>query len=175
MNELEKASAPLLTPLILDQGAQTLDASAQASIATWTVKTAMMLIQASTGRKAIPAEHHRELFRRQQPPSSTQIWLGRYVSEQPLAQFFSQPLAAPKAPGLRLPASAEGYGVTLSIGHLVMQAFGHTLGAFSVGIQQQGFTSHLAQIWPPSIAVRWPPPLGFDEASYAVLERAFGN
>lgn len=139
MSTLEQEAKPVLTPLI--QGQRRLVQGAQALIATWMIKTAMMceLGRLRPAQEFTPASHHRHVFEHQQPPPGSCVWAGGYAGGKTVAVH--QRL-------LRLHSStgeASAFASTITLGALLLQAF--WFWDYPDGIEiQRGWG--LPQLWP---------------------------
>jgi len=169
MNEIEGRARPFLSSLIQGHG-RTLYREGQQRLATWAVKTAMMLAFLARGSfRTIPQGHYNQLFHRpDQPPETTQVWLSA-VQEGTVCHH------RPVRLGLKIPGvipDVHGYGVTFNVGHAVFQIFGHELGkdrAIRDTRDGRPFGEALMPIWPYERAVEWPPPFVFSMAQLGQL------
>jgi hypothetical protein len=169
MAQLEDAAAPLLAPMITGQRQVTLGHADQATVAFWIAKTAMTLQLSHPTRRpdAIPPAHYRELHAQRRPPQTLQIWIGACVDEDRPASVPEPMVARCRITPLRnfrgddLPteqATLPAYAITLTLGNLVMQLFGHQYeGSRSRMRYEGGMGEALSQIWPVvSATVEWP-------------------
>jgi hypothetical protein len=147
----------------------TLGHADQATVAFWIAKTAMTLQLSHPTRRpdAIPPAHYRELHAQRRPPQTLQIWIGACVDEDRPASVPEPMVARCRITPLRnfrgddLPteqATLPAYAITLTLGNLVMQLFGHQYeGSRSRMRYEGGMGEALSQIWPVvSATVEWP-------------------
>lgn len=148
---------PILLPWIRGRRAR-FAYEQQELIATWTVKTAMMLQYTPVyeGGAVIPASQYAELFRRKtSPPDGVEVFIGVEPSGPPGALFAIRGLQVivKNEAGLA-PRYARylGYEVTMIARHLALKLLGHVGGPadFSVseGFDLPGLKS-LTKIWRP--------------------------
>lgn len=76
MAELENEARAPLTPMITAHGRVTLEPEGARIVATWLLKTAMMMEQAHTGPRVIPPEQPRYLAAHLAVPPRVQMWIG---------------------------------------------------------------------------------------------------
>jgi hypothetical protein len=129
MSDLETDAQPIVGPLVQGQ-ASTLAEGEQQIVAFWAVKTAMMLQFASGGPQPIPSDHIGELYEARCsriPPAGCQVWVGT-CHGTPTGYHSGQGMSLELASG----AVANGYGITLAVGHLALRVFGHGLGEGAV-------------------------------------------
>jgi hypothetical protein len=155
MSRIEGAAKPVLTRPI--QGDPiTLDSPATLAAATWAYKTG--LIADLVNAEAVGPRAFDFFYEHKRPPNSVAILMACYGGNRfPLfagsrhvsfdAQVNDGPLAERRA-----------YLLTVSIGHLVFQVFGHHLER-RVDLRPSGWKRDTAiVIWPqPDHPVRWPP------------------
>lgn len=155
MNDLETAVRPFLGSLIRGNG-RTLYKDGQRLMSAWAVKTAlaMELINPDPEyRQPIDSIHYREMARcRDRPPPNTEVWLGAWRGE-PHLHHWSKEIVVQQGE----PEEAVAYSSTLTVGHAVLQVFGHSHPA-DFEIDHQGWRAELAhKIWPFQTTVTWPP------------------
>lgn len=186
MSDLENRVQRLVAPLLVDL-AVPLDASEQAALARWAIKTAIVL--EATG----PQDHEslytapdRDRVRASEaPPPGTVVWVGRAASDRDLfvsGRRLLQPMAVRPS---RSPFPLEaGYATTLGLGRLVMQVLRLRLAADSatpsLTIYPRPGPWHelLLQISPQRRSlVQWPPRATFSDAGVTLddLCRRFAN
>jgi hypothetical protein len=158
MNDLEISARRFLEPMI-DGIPQSLDANAQATVASWVAKTAMMLGLIEPDRP-VPPGQYRELLHGRRPPANCLIWAAAYMPDEPLYGSVSIPLRL-EVKGPSTTVDSFGYVVTLQLGHIAFQVFGYgTEGPINLGSLDHGyFQRYLTSVWPATNLVNWPPPL----------------
>ncbi len=154
MNRLERAAKPLLLPWIKGNS-QSLNLEQQRLMATWAVKTTMML-QFTQDVFPVPPRHFKQLFARQtSPPDGTYVFIGIEPDRTalPRAWFRIRFMGFQFDDYSRLVPRRflhAGYEATLVIQHLVMVVVAHAGPPnFSIG-QLLGFREPgaLMRIWP---------------------------
>lgn len=156
MSDLEMTTKPLLLPWI-DGNRTRLDYVQQEIIATWAIKTAMML-QYSPLHKAgvvIPASHYEAVFQRKtSPPNSVEVLIGLEPAQPAGALFGLRRLdVAREYWGESLTPTLErylGYEATLITKGLVLKILGHA-GPAQIRMTKEVVISAdlgLTQIWP---------------------------
>jgi hypothetical protein len=170
MSRLEARAKPLLEPIILGKRQVLLDQKAQTLFATWAVLRTFVFHELTRTRD-IPAEHYQYLFKEQQPPPNTIVWIGAY-SEPAVAAGFSNETGIPASEADNFPSGAKVYASALTAGNLVMRVSGHNLD-IDATILDRTFGQALIRIWPNPEEVTWPPRLALDAKGAAALEKAF--
>ena len=156
MNDLEAAAKPILAPMLRGKRV-VLDTDAQAIVARWLTKTAMVF-QRTTPRRPVPERHTRYLYDHRRPPPSCQVWIGARTAED--GGILSGIQSARLKPEAAEPAGQvfSAYLVTVGIAAFVGQLFGHDLPRFDFPWGHEGmFASAVEQIWPPFEPIQWPP------------------
>ena len=125
MSRLESDVKPLIAPAILGEQT-TFDIEQQGLVATWAVKTALMLEHTHPrGQLTMPTVAYDYLYRHRLPPPNECVFLLRYEGEDqwPLSyHHFGIKFARPSDP---LPAEANGHGIVFAVGYLGVHLFGH--------------------------------------------------
>lgn len=159
MSQLEDEAKPFLLPLLAGNEIE-LTPDSQETIATWAVKTCMVLeFSGAASRVKFFTQNEREaLGRERRIPSSTAVFLAGYrgrhafrASECPLV--FSE--AGHKF---------DGYSATMVFGALVLQVFTFRSSPGERVFQISGsFENTEIQIWPTRDVLIWPPEVVFDD------------
>lgn len=129
LSRLESAVKPILAPMAVDGKTTELDASAQKSLATWAVKTALLLefairqrypdARAVTGYVASEVERT-WLMTGGEPPPRGRVWIGGFDARNRVAlRFESANLSAVGRESAEVPAHLT----TLSVGYVAFQVF----------------------------------------------------
>jgi hypothetical protein len=157
MAGLEGRIIPILLPWVRGRRAR-LVYEQQELIATWAVKTAMMLqyTPVYAGGAVIPASQYAGLFRRKtSPPDGVEVFIGIEPSGPPGALFGIRGLhVLVKDEASLAPRYARylGYEVTMIARHLVLKLLGHVGGPADFSVSE-GFDlpglKPLTKIWPP--------------------------
>jgi hypothetical protein len=161
MSRLEMAAAPLLTPMITGSSSIQLSARNAVTVAAWTIKTAMAIQVGHPARpaQAIPLAHFQSVFRENVPPTTSQIWIGActhddrpaYATDAQLGRYRLAPLSRFRPEDVSASQPSLGaYSVTMSLGNLVMQIFGHQY--------QSAAQLHFSSLEPSALTKIWPPP-----------------
>jgi hypothetical protein len=167
MSRLEKATAPVMKPLILGQQ-QLLSPAEQVRLARWAVKTAATLEFAYHGETDIfVSQAERDWLREKQtPPKTTHVWLAAHDGDLlgfhrslGFTERVSSRLAGPHPTGREL----KSYSATIAVAHFVMKVFGNA-PSDQVTVELPGVPGDLVlKVWPASRrALIWPPPLALD-------------
>lgn len=157
MADLEAAVKPILLPWIRGRPAR-LAYEQQELIATWAVKTAMMLqyTPVYTGGVVIPASQYAELYRRKTtPPDRLEVFIGTETSGPPGALFGIRGLHVVLKDATSIAPRYEryvGYQVTMIARHLALGLLGHADGPVDFSVSE-GFEvaelKGLMKIWRP--------------------------
>lgn len=157
MSDLEKEAAPILTPMI--RGARrALSEDDQATVALWSVKTAMMAAFTHLATSTFRREQYKWVHQQRSPPRHHQVWLAaraRGVGEWPFSYRSAGLTVAPKSLLHRL--DPNGHRITVVIGHLVIHIYGHAVYDGPVLDFGKNTGRALISIWPVVAAVEWPP------------------
>jgi hypothetical protein len=156
MHDLEVAAKPLLATLISGR-VRTLAPGDQRILATWGAKTAMAYDLAQRV-PTVPFENRSWLRERGQLPPATVMLLARYAGKRyPL-------LAAHGTKRFDIEFGSEvakewlGYLISISVGPVVMQLFGHAIEN-AVDLRPRGWKADFAHLmWPYPHPVTWPLP-----------------
>jgi hypothetical protein len=170
MNDLEKRVAPVLGPMLLGPALPVaLDPVQQARLATWAVKTSLLLTYRTFKTESggwIPADNLRWLYqhgRSDLPPPGARVWLGGL---RPRDAATSRNLSASVQAQCLLDGTAEpvAHVGTFSLGHVLFQVFCCEAHNAALSAESEAwltpaaeFQSALMQITPSSTVVHWPP------------------
>jgi hypothetical protein len=173
LSRLEQAVKPILAPMAVSARPVTLSPASQELLATWAVKTVLLLELAF--RQMYPASRPVEgyeasqpefawLRARSEPPPRSLVWLGCWDCQQATPVRYapsSAPLPTPDG------SKIEGHFATFTLGYAAFQVF--TVDCVAVGQHQaSAWNDHapaslaqaLSRVWPPLLAqpeVSWPP------------------
>jgi hypothetical protein len=162
MSDLEVAVQPILRPM-LKGIARPLSRADQKTLATWAVKTSMMLEFLDTQvKRPVPGEHYRWLRERQEPPPGTRVFAAGYDGQKYAAYYWMQTLRIPVDPEAEPPALPNAYYSTLCIGNAVLQVLGISLPGFGVS---NAAPNVFLPIWPYERPLIWPGALVLDDAA----------
>lgn len=164
MSALENRAASIMEPLVVQQPSL-LDTSAQATLATWAVKTALVFQAGLLDHPEAPLDHFARLRTDGLPPDQITVWLGAHYrgrADPTNSAFVHRPLSIESLDG-RIDteqADADGFGYLnfLAVGGVGFVIVGHRLGNRT----KVGYTGALGDallgIWPPSgVSMTWPP------------------
>jgi hypothetical protein len=156
VSRLEGRAKPLLLPRVRGQLGQLLYKDQQ-TIATWAIKTAMMLqfTPVHKGGIVIADNLYRDLnVHHDQPPSTVRVWIGSVEDEPPPGALLGlRGMAVERAPFSGLAPIREqylGFEATMIARHLVLKVMGHA-GPASLDLSREVVIPKgvdLAQIWP---------------------------
>ena len=167
MSRLERHAKPILEPLLLGakkDDTRVINPSQQATLATWAVKTSLLLAFrkfSGTEHGWIPMDNLEWLYKRrlsQLPPPCARVWIGGVDAK---GQMPSSVQAACIYKADHVPAAHCG---TFSLGYVVFQVFcceqvdvPHP-PEIERWLETKGpYHSSLLSITPSSSAIRWPP------------------
>jgi len=164
MSELENLSKPFLQPLLMGERSL-LDTAAQATLALWAVKTAMVLeaLDAHDRHGYTMAERER-LRSISEIPWRTSVWLAASVDPALFLSTKNRHLGVANVTGI------SGVSITIALAHAVVQVLRikvpddvgpHTIVTTSV--KQGPWDRATVQIRPTRTAlINWPPPMGLN-------------
>ncbi len=163
--EIEQPNRPYLEAM-MDDAALTLSNVGQSGIATWVIKTHMMM-QYQVRTRPVRAEQLAWLYQHRTPPPNSQVWLGattrrrrNWINGRHLSQewYSYDPDAPPPYPADAHILDVEN--LTLAIDHLVMVAIRRSGPEDNFLLQlPPALQETFVQIWPiRPFAVTWPPP-----------------
>jgi len=164
MSKLEDEMKPIVES-ILDEKLRALDASSQAVIAVWTIKTAMALEALYPERVFFYSENERQNMRAVSAiPERTSIWIAKCVNQP---NIYSAGKDLRTAPGDN---EAKAYVTTMAFGSLALQVASiRTLANLPKEIQitydsREGpWDKILLRVWPIiPYSQQWPPNYGLD-------------
>jgi hypothetical protein len=172
MSRLEVAVIPYLK-LMLEGKLVRLRAGRQRQLATWCVKTALVLDHLHPHARLIPDSHYAELFAYQKPLDTSYVVIAfrRKIDEdengQLLATTIKQPLSSIST-YTELASDVEAminegrrvYSITFAIGHFVAQVLGHDLRA---RLEINTGTAPVQRIWRISPRFDWPSDRAVDD------------
>lgn len=181
MSQLENAAKAPLLAMILGED-RILDEPMQRLIAFWALQTTLVF-QCADRMKWVPASHYDELYAGRAIPKTTLPWrplakanvmLGAYRGSQRRAGFHPQPLEiTPSTPDSRLPKGSKAYGVTMNLGHLVIQLLAHDVKKLDFTLTPS-IEGAVVPIWPSAVdPVQWPPSHWLDDAGLASMDTVF--
>jgi hypothetical protein len=131
------------------------------TVATWAYKTCILADLAST--RLLTALPFRWLGQRRYPPKDVVVTLASYGGVR-YPQF-----ACSKPENYKIRSASTGemdlnaYSITIGIGHLVFQVFGHHVRGVVDLSPSDWKRDYSRVIWPPPGSVRWPPPRTLDD------------
>jgi hypothetical protein len=167
MNDLENLARPYLVTVLQGHG-RPLYQEAQTALATWAVKTALVVQLISPPHRISDAHYRAMTARKSSPPDKVIVWLGAY-------EGFRHLFAAPNHLEMTRPSTgsvSHADFTTLAIGHAIFQVLIHNEDG-QVAIERGARANMATQIWPILGVVRHPPPVVVTEASLLTLSRPF--
>lgn len=166
MSELEGAAAPLLRPLVRNQDAR-LDAVQQHLVATWAIKTMLMLrlIAADDDDRELDVDVYAWIHRNGSPPPAEQVWIASYAGEGQWPMTFHYYGAAISRPDGPQPYEPNGHCASFAVGHLAFGFAGHRLNDGPTAVPSLPADT-VRRIWPAyGDSVEFPPPAALAGAS----------
>jgi hypothetical protein len=165
MNELEEASRDTLTALV--QGsARPVDANALSDLATWAVKTSLMVQLTGVEPADLESSYH-DLYSDRKPQPNTVVWVAAVDHEEWALR--AESITIVYADGSR-PMSVEDppntLCVTLGLGSLLLQTIITALAEVPYPPLDELAPGAVIRIWPDPRPIVWPPvrPLHVAEA-----------
>lgn len=165
LSVLENDVQSVLGPMIGGRE-RTLSIDEQRVLATWAVKTALMLDLAS-GTPVVPTGFYYEFRQRRSPLPTNVVWVGAYCGPHWAAWARHTGLHI----GIADDQPPNAFVTTFTAFRIVFQVLGHfTVGGATLREGRQ-LAAGLARIWPPSLQpVDWPPlKLAFGDKSLQML------
>jgi hypothetical protein len=152
LSVLENDTSQILAPMVRGEGRR-LEPAEQKLLATWALKTAMML-DLTSGNPTVPAGFFHMLRQRREPFESAIVDIGAYIDSTWAA--WAQPRALHIA--VDTAERPNGVVVTILVGRVIFQVVAHfARGEMSID-DDRIYKDALARIWPPSPNVlEWPP------------------
>jgi hypothetical protein len=165
MSERENLTKPFLQPLLMGERSE-LDAKAQATLAVWAVKTAMVLeaLDAHDRHGFTPAERER-MRSITEIPWRTSVWLAASVDPALFLSTKNRHLGVANVAGI------SGVSITVALAHAVLQVLRirvpDDVGPQTVvttSVKPAPWDRATVQIWPPArtALISWPPPMGLN-------------
>lgn len=166
MSDLEHKAAPILSPPIRHKVCQ-FDPGEQAVIATWAVKTCLVLGTSQAGSAIAPGSHFAHV-REGHPPPNVYVWIGSHYRgrDDPINSVFMQrPLSLEPLDDKLEQTDAFGYLCFLAIGSLALLVVGSRYRNRTEVTPVPGpLDEAVIQVWPPAVEViPWPPRLMLDQ------------
>jgi hypothetical protein len=160
MSGLERKAKPLLTRPI--QGDPKIFRFVDVhTVANWAYKTCAMADLASTG--VLGPVSFRWLGQRRRPPHGVIVTMAAYGGVRYPQYAFATPVTYRVRSDSGIDQEVRAYLITVSIGHLVFQVFGHHIQG-TADLTPSDWKRDCARvIWPPPPSVRWPPPKMLDD------------
>jgi hypothetical protein len=160
MSALENRAKKLSEP-ILDGRGRELHREGQRTLATWALKTALMIDQSqSRDGHAFPQAVYDHLRAHGQPPLDMRIWMASYGGDRlGFTHLYGMDVDITQAAdrGVR-----EIHGATVAFGPVVFQVFGATIDGLVDGLRV-GAPPVVHQLWPYDGTFTWTPAGGFDD------------
>ena len=128
MSDLENASAPILKPLVRGEET-TLTSAEQHQVATWAVKTMLMLrlVSWDGDSQELAPDTYSWLRRFGTPPPAEQVWLASYAGEGQWPMTFHYYAAGVAPLGETRPTALNAHCSAFAIGHLALGLAGSRL------------------------------------------------
>lgn len=167
---LENDVRPALAPLVRGEKTRTLSVGVQRLLATWAVKTALML-DLSTGSPVVPTGFFHEFRLRRYPLESHFVWLGAYRGSNWSVWASHRGVQF----GARSGEPPLGFVTTFTAFRVIFQVVGHfTTGGAAIQDDRM-LSAGLHQIWPPGEGpIEWPrDQLAFGDDALVELDRSF--
>jgi hypothetical protein len=166
MSELESRAKPYLEPMLHQHGRDLYEGGLRI-LATWALKTAMMVDQLSgTKRRSIPGEEYAYLVEHGEPSERVRVWMATYAGSLAVAAGATWGRdAETDNTGTREwdpdRGSRDIWNVTVLFGPVIFQVFGTTLLPLLGGFELN--TKYTHRIWPYASDFTWMPKPGFND------------
>lgn len=188
MNALEQRVRPFLAPMFLGSASAlpvVLDPAQQATLATWAVKTSLLLTIRKFGKGPggwTPADNLEWLYRHRKSdmsPPGARVWL---AGLRPHDGSASRKLSASAQAWCKLDAAGEpvAHMGTFTVGYVLLQVFcreqrnSAPSPEIDAWLEPRGpYRSSLLQIAPSSRSIRWPPDAVFAVDALAIVGGRF--
>ncbi len=153
LSVLENDVRPILQPMI-HGGNHDLTPAAQQLLATWAVKTALMIDLTEPDSSIIPVGFYRQFRQQRRALPNTVVWTAGYLGSRWAAWAARQPLHLGSPP----PTRPNAFLTTFTVHRVVFQVCGYfTRGGATVNDRRWQFAPALEAIWPPrNEVIRWP-------------------
>jgi hypothetical protein len=150
MNDLENQARSFLEPLIRGRSS-TLYPEGAETIAYWALKTAMMIdLAQEADHRCVPESAYPELYTSGGVLPQTFVWLGA-------CDFGAGALARPRTLHVGADPHRTGFGMTLGIGHLVIEIIRVSIGNEKTLEIRGQLARAIRRLWPYTNVVVWPP------------------
>lgn len=149
MSHLEEVAKPYFGTMLHGRGRH-LYKPAQTTLASWALKTSMVIVASQAKDEAvIPRADHRYLREHGKPPAMVRVWIGAYAGTHP---------ALSDSYGIEAVTAADGelrriWGMTVTFGPVSFHVFGSDLPDVLNGVTFRAPWLH--QIWPNSKPFTW--------------------
>jgi hypothetical protein len=120
MHELEQATRPVLSPLILGRG-RMLVPTEQEILSVWAVKTALMCEFLHPSTRGASREHFQTIYRALKPPDTANVWLAAYDGRKEI-DYNHRRLSIEREDASK--PDARGYLTALVLRHAVLFVMG---------------------------------------------------
>jgi hypothetical protein len=170
LSVLENDVRPVLAPLVRGEKTALLSVRDQCLLASWGVKTALLL-DLSTGSPVVPAGFFHDFRLRRCPLESHVVWLGAYRGSNRAVWARHRGLqlgAGPAEPPL-------GFVTTFTAFRVIFQVVGHFTAGGATIRDDRLWSAGLHQTWPVrDESIEWPRGrLAFDDEALVQLDRTF--
>jgi hypothetical protein len=159
MSALEQEARPLLIPLVRNHDVQ-LNAVGQHVVATWAVKTMLMLrlVAADDDDRELDLDVYGWIHRTRSPPPAEQVWIASYAGEGQWPATFHYYGAAIGRPGGAQPQEPNAHCASFAVGHLAFGFAGHRLKDGPMAVPTLP-PDTIRQLWPAfGPTIDFPPP-----------------
>jgi hypothetical protein len=167
MNDIEEQARLCLIPMI--RGSSCLiDPRSAASVATWAVKTTMMLEITDLASQAHHTPDYDWVWRERLPPPGTRVWAGLLADTEDWgirAQHWGLLYG-----GANIDLPCNSHQTTIGLHHVLLVVVGSRVEGFPY--PPLGQVAPLIRLWPGPSAIPWPPPVGIDDAGAWFISEA---
>ncbi len=166
MSDLESRGKGYLQPMLEHHG-RLLYEGGQRTLATWALKTSMMIEHLhGPKRRFIADEEYEHLFTHREPSERIRIWMASYQGSYAVAVGSTGAFDVQMAGDVYREWAPDGglrdvWAVTILFGPVVFQVSGTTIPGLLEGVELRTMNTH--RIWPHQRSFTWTPRPGFNE------------
>jgi hypothetical protein len=171
MNAIECAARPKLTALIRGER-QELNATDVETIATWTVKTSLMVQLTGTSTAALD-DVYKNFFRDQRPPVNAAVWAAAVNGEDwTLRSETMSVLVATDGEGITIQDPPNTLAVTLGLGALLLHSIITARASISYPPHHEITNGVMVRFWPHPSTTAWPPSRSLNDTEAWFISRS---
>ena len=174
VGRVEDELKPLVVTLMNGESC-VLDGTEQQTLALWMTKLHMLLAQFDVRfANVIPTEHLRNMRLESAPPSTYQVWIGKFDTDAPPVFSSEHHNIAYHKPDLNGAIRGHVHLTTLRFHQLLSQVYGYSDLDGEVHYLENGLggRNDSKRIWPiGSQQCSWPPTASFNDSNFGIVRR----